>query len=289
MSVLYCCSDDDDQVRKEVSEVRFFGFDEIPRTSYNVQTCLAHLRRWMDKSSSASRGKKSSQAAGSDVRTQSASPGKREGGKRGGRGPSPNTKGGGGGGGRQSIGCVTPGPRQGKPQQQQQQQGGGKGGRSGSGGRARSAPVQHDVNDANNVTTFGAQAVNWGVDAMFKANEQITGRQFTYDGNPQRFGEYDRKGQLLPPPPRPTAVLKSPAVPQSCGTQVKAAAALMKGGGASLLASATVASVMEAGAGGHGLSLQTDGSLAAASGAMEADQLDGFQFDTQDILAALHF
>ncbi len=49
----------------------------------------------------------------------------------------------------------------------------------------------------NNLTTFGAGDAgrNWDVNAMFAANEKLTGRKFTYDGNPQRFGDYVQQQQ----------------------------------------------------------------------------------------------
>lgn len=49
--------------------------------------------------------------------------------------------------------------------------------------------------DANNRDTFGgcglddANGHGWGVEAMFAANERLTGRTFVYDGNPHEFGE----------------------------------------------------------------------------------------------------
>ncbi len=68
------------QVRKEVSDVRFFGFNSIPKTSYNVQSCLAHLRRWITK------GGQGRRCTAPALQIPSGSPLKK--GK--GRGPSPN-------------------------------------------------------------------------------------------------------------------------------------------------------------------------------------------------------
>lgn len=239
------------RVRKEVSQVRFFGFDSMPTTSYNVQSCLAHLRRWLSKGGKGKRGS----GGGLQLRIPSASP----------------QKGGAGGKGRGSSPSKAHTPRVGK---------GDKNKRTGSTGRSRSAPVQHDVNDANNMTTFGAESIHWDVDAMFHANEKLTGRQFTYDGNPQRFGEYDSRGALIPKKGKGKGKTITIATLSSSGSiEVKGEVEPKHGG---MAATATGTTEEEKGAVGKG----PIGKAGASEG---VDHLELFQFDAQDILAALDF
>jgi len=145
------------QVRKEVSEIRFWPLDALPSGSQQVTRCLAHVRHWQERENKKEKagGKK---GGGKKQQQQQQQPMQRA--------SSVGKKGKGGGGRAKSA----PGGR--------------KGGRAGDGGKE--APA-----DVNNMTTFGAGDAgrDWGVDAMFAANEKLTGRKFTYDGNPQRFGE----------------------------------------------------------------------------------------------------
>jgi mRNA-decapping enzyme subunit 2 len=62
--------------------------------------------------------------------------------------------------------------------------GGGSGGGGGGGGGGGSRRYDDAV-------TFGEESGNtWSVEDMFKANERLIGRKFTYDGNPDAFGSF---------------------------------------------------------------------------------------------------
>ena len=147
------------QVRKEVREIKFWPLDGLPGTSKkNLTRCLAHVRHWQERKKNEKKGggKKQKQQQQQQQQQRASSVGK---------------KGRGGGEGRA---LSAPGCR--------------KGGRDG----GKEAPA-----DVNNLTTFGAGDAgrNWDVNAMFAANEKLTGRKFTYDGNPQRFGDYVQQQQ----------------------------------------------------------------------------------------------
>lgn len=138
------------QVRKEISEVKFWPINSLPKDAYGLTRPLDHVRHWQEKK-------------------------------------------------RQGSGRVRAGssktPKRGGPWQQ-----GPRSSSAGKGGRAKSAPGVRNgraqgrweaAADAHNATTFGAgdAGEDWDVEAMFAANEKLTGRKFTYDGNPQRFGD----------------------------------------------------------------------------------------------------
>jgi mRNA-decapping enzyme subunit 2 len=138
------------QVRKEISEVKFWPINSLPKGAYGLTRPLDHVRHWQEKK-------------------------------------------------RQGSGRVRAGssktPKRGGPGQQ-----GPRSSSVGKGGRAKSAPGVRNgraqggweaAADAHNATTFGAgdAGEDWDVEAMFAANEKLTGRKFTYDGNPQRFGD----------------------------------------------------------------------------------------------------
>jgi mRNA-decapping enzyme subunit 2 len=166
------------RVRKEVSAVKFWPLDALPQRSYNVVHSVRHVRHWMGRLA-----KRQGQGQGQGQQRRDPSNGRA--GSRGKKQQGQGLQGGGGGGGG-SRAQSAPG-----------------------GGRARSSGRQHprreDPYDANNAETFGvggggggqggqggrAPDGGWAVDAMFKANEALTGRKFTYDGNPHRFGDYD--------------------------------------------------------------------------------------------------
>jgi len=62
---------------------------------------------------------------------------------------------------------------------------------------------EHGEVDALNGTTFGsvnATSVvgDWSAETMFATNEAITGREFTYDGNAQTFGDESERSQAKP-------------------------------------------------------------------------------------------
>jgi len=148
------------QVRKEVSEIKFWPLDDLPGNSNRALTrCLAHVRHWQERKKKKKNEKK-------------------------------------GGGKKQK-------------KQQQPMQRASSVGRKGRGGeaRAQSAPggrkggkdgEKEAQADVNNLTTFGAgdAGSDWNVNAMFAANEKLTGRKFTYDGNPQKFGDNVQQQQL---------------------------------------------------------------------------------------------
>ncbi len=152
------------QVRKEVSAVQFFPFDALPSQSYHVVRSVAHVKHWMDRQTNQS---------------------KRNNNKKNRKGSS-------------SSGAA------GKQQQEQRSGSNGRAGKGGGGGggRAKSVPGRRSGEEAvfadgNNLTTFGVAGSDWDVESMFAANEKLTGRKFTYDGNPQRFGD-TVLGQLPP-------------------------------------------------------------------------------------------
>ncbi len=115
---------------------------------------------------------------------------------------------------------------------------------------------------------------------MFRANEKLTGRQFTYDGNPQRFGEYDSRGGLITGRGNTAAAIIA-TLSSSGSIEVKGEVGPKHGGMAATATGTTdeEEEEKEKGAGGKG----ADGSVEGV------DHLDGFQFDAQDILAALQF
>jgi len=143
------------QVRKEVKEARFWPIDDLPRNSYNVQPCVAHVKRWISQHQ---RGKGGKRKESSTTTTTS-------------RG-----RGGYGGGAATAISSHRLSSSSSTT----------------TSSRSRSAPIYRDPYDANNTTTFGSQDTSWDANAMFKANEKLTGKKFTYDGNPQSFGDYAR-------------------------------------------------------------------------------------------------
>jgi mRNA-decapping enzyme subunit 2 len=183
------------RVRKEVSHVKFWPLDRLPQRSYNVVHSVAHVRHWMGR------------LAKREQQRQQQGQGQGQG---GGKRDASNGRAG-------SRGKTGQGQGQG-------QQGGLNRAQSAPGGRVRSSgrqqPRREDPYDANNAETFGGQpgAAGWGVEQMFRANESLTGRKFTYDGNPQRFGEYAGGGSeaqqqhqqhqqqqaAAPPRPRPS-------------------------------------------------------------------------------------
>lgn len=79
--------------------------------------------------------------------------------------------------------------------------------KKGGGGRGQSGR-------ASDVETFGRSDGGWSVDEMFKTNEKLLGKTFTYDGSSHGFGVVDdatRAAPVAPPAPRIAAAHAPPA------------------------------------------------------------------------------
>jgi hypothetical protein len=146
-------------VRKEVSEVRFFPLDALPPMGANITRCMGHVRHWISRRWQPDRQQQV--LLGVEDR----------------RGSSQR---------RESVGDLSVSGARRPPSNPKD--------RAGSQGRTRSAPGTRRGGGygkgASNAETFGgaAEEQGWSVEDMFKANEQLTGRKFTYDGNPHQFG-----------------------------------------------------------------------------------------------------
>jgi hypothetical protein len=72
--------------------------------------------------------------------------------------------------------------------------------------------------DESNFVTFGEEGGGWSVQAMFSANEKLTGRTFVYDGKPGLFGSVVHEDALNQPtttdqPHAPQSVLSRVSIP----------------------------------------------------------------------------
>ena len=104
-------------------------------------------------------------------------------------------------------GASTPASRQAKDRGRRRKRNGGS-------SAATASPATHGRYMSDEETFgAGASAMSWSVDDMFRTNEEILGKKFTYDGNPQNFGVSGDEGAASggrPPqhthsrPPKPT-------------------------------------------------------------------------------------
>lgn len=292
------------QVRKEVKEARFWPLDALPKNSWNVQPCIAHVKRWVGQY-------RSGGADGSDSSRKE-------------RKPQMTRKG-------SQKDMATANSRRGGRQAQK-----GEVQRlvtSSQSRRSRSAPTYRDAYDSNNVATFGAQDSSWDANAMFLANEKLTGKKFTYDGNPHAFGDYTAKPtstserEVSQPPPKPvpsSTTVKgknhkhvygrrdSCPVPGNQMTTVAMAEKVIPAVAALVGLAPVLKEATQKGEGGgaegegegrviagvvkkpfvHSCASIESGQAVVGCGPVEPggmDLLGGFQFDTSDILSALQF
>jgi len=98
----------------------------------------------------------------------------------------------------------------------------GKAASGGGGKRKRSA----DAADAPLDETFGpgADTGGWGPEAMFRRNAEMLGVSFTYDGNPQTFGDA-AQGRIKLTPAKPGAPAGASPEPSPSGAAASASAA----------------------------------------------------------------
>lgn len=173
---MYLCTDVPEDynfaphTRKEISTIKWFGFDELPKKTWSVMPFMARLKRWVRSNKKDKR---------------SATPGK-------GRAASaPRNR---------PLNLVTNGavPQNGRKKGNQERSvstphndrpagnGSKKGGARGHFGTEFDTATSYDgVNDE----TFGNARADFSVEEMFSVNERLTGQKFEYDGNPHDFGK----------------------------------------------------------------------------------------------------
>jgi mRNA-decapping enzyme subunit 2 len=129
--------------RKEVWQVKWFGFNSLPKKNWCVLPFMSPLKKWIAKNS---KMKRSSTPPLTKQRDDSRSPSVAQ--QR-----------------ASSVGKARSGKKL-----------GGKGN-------------EQSRYDTSNHDTFGNSTKNWSVDDMFSTAEKMSGMHFTYDGNPQNFGD----------------------------------------------------------------------------------------------------
>ncbi|KAE9334429.1 hypothetical protein PF008_g13974 [Phytophthora fragariae] len=174
------------QTRKEISTIKWFTFDALPKKTWSVMPFMSRLKRWV-------KGHKTTKKKSVNTATDST-----------GRAPSaPRNR---------PLTLITNGAAQ--------QISEGSGGKKKAGQEDRSVSTPHNDRpisngskkanrghfgtefdtatsyDGLNDETFGNAKKGFSVEEMFSVNEHLTGQKFEYDGNPHDFGK---------PTSRPTA------------------------------------------------------------------------------------
>jgi len=174
------------QTRKEISTIKFFTFDALPKKTWSVMPFMSRLKRWVKAHKSSK--KKSSTAATTSTGRAASAPRNR-----------PLTLITNGAVVQQAT-AVNAGKKTGKDERsvstphndRPAANGSRKANRGHFGTEFETATSYDGLNDE----TFGAAKKGFSVEEMFSVNERLTGQKFEYDGNPHDFGK---------PPSRPTA------------------------------------------------------------------------------------
>ena len=165
--------------RKEVSEIKWYDLDELPKKSFAVLPFVGKLKKWINKKKKLEKKKDQQRAKSRDKSRDKSSGREKSRDKSSGRDKSTG--------------------RRDKSNADKRSNSKKRGEKSSGGRSASNTPRRAVIQDMNDPLVDAGLAElgdtnRWSEEDMFKANEMLLGRKIDYDGNPHVFAEHGFSG-----------------------------------------------------------------------------------------------